>query len=319
MTSIFREIRSAVMTAESTAGFPVTKILSILGIARAWYYRHLDPLNTPDNRFNPYAVRDEEWLVVGYRKSHPRMGFREITYAMIDEDIAYLSESTVYRILKKHDLITEWNRIKKEHIRPEWAQEPDQKWQSDIMYLKVNGRFFYLLIFMDEYSRYIVHHALLTTMDADSVSIQAQIAIEKLRKDSLATPIIQTDNGSAFISMEFKIVLRENSLTHKRIHPHSPTDNALIERGNRTVREEADSRIMVNYQDAVSTIDEIVIWYNTKRRHSSLHYLTPKDYYRGDPEDLLRNRKFKLDKARSIRKEMNMMKRKGGEAAKSTS
>ena len=74
MTDIFREIRSAVISAESTASFPVTRILRILGIARAWYYSHLDPNNTEDRRFNPYAVRDEEWIVVGYSKAHPKLG-----------------------------------------------------------------------------------------------------------------------------------------------------------------------------------------------------------------------------------------------------
>ncbi len=80
------------------------------------------------------------------------------------------------------------------------------------MYIKILGRFFYPSIFIDEYSRYIVHHALLTTMDADSVSLEAQTAIEKLRKDSIFEPVIQSDNGSSFIAMEFKIVLRENHL-----------------------------------------------------------------------------------------------------------
>jgi hypothetical protein len=93
----------------------------------------------------------------------------------------------------------------------------------------------------------------------------------------------------------------------------------LIERANRTVREETDSHLMLNYQDAVDTIEEIVSWYNAKRRHSSLHYLTPKDYYRGDPEDLLRTRQFQIDNIRRIRKERNIMKRIGGKVAKSTS
>ena len=53
------------------------------------------------------------------------------------------------------------------------------------MYVKIKGRFFYLLIFIDEYSRYITHHTLLTSMDADSVSLEAQAAIDILRKDSL--------------------------------------------------------------------------------------------------------------------------------------
>ena len=62
MTDIFKEIISAVISAESIASFPVTRILRILGIARAWYYRHLDPNNIQDRRFNSYAVRDAEWI-----------------------------------------------------------------------------------------------------------------------------------------------------------------------------------------------------------------------------------------------------------------
>ena len=58
-------------------------------------------------------------------------------------------------------------------------------------------------------------------MDADSVSLEAQIAIEKLRKDSVAEPIIQSDNGSSFIAMEFKIVLRENHLTQNIIRTYT--------------------------------------------------------------------------------------------------
>ena len=93
----------------------------------------------------------------------------------------------------------------------------------------------------------------------------------------------------------------------------------MIERANKKVREGTDSHVMLNYQDAVNAINEIVSWYNTKRRHSFPHYLTPRDYYMGDPDDLLRTRQFKIDNARKIRKERNIMKRKGGEVAESTS
>ncbi len=100
------------------------------------------------------------------------------------------------------------------------------------MYIKIAGRFFYLIIFIDEYSRYIVYHSLLITMSADSVSLEALGAIEKLRKDSIAEPIIQSDNGSSFIAVEFKTVLRENHLTQKLIHPHTPEQNGIVERAN---------------------------------------------------------------------------------------
>ena len=97
-------------------------------------------------------------------------------------------------------------------MRIGWATKPDAKWQSDIMYIRIHGRFFYLLVFIDEYSRYIVHPFFLELMDAESVRMEAQVAIEILRKDSLATPVIRADNGSAFISLEFLLVLRKIGL-----------------------------------------------------------------------------------------------------------
>ncbi|EQD26896.1 Integrase, catalytic core domain protein, partial [mine drainage metagenome] len=136
---------------------------------------------------------------------------------------------------------------------------------------------------------------------------------EKLRKDSLAEPVIQSDNGSGFISKEFKSTLRANGLPHRRIRPRTPTDNAIVERANRTVREEIESGLVTDYAEAVSSIDRTVLWYNTGRRHSSLNYLMPKDYYRGDPDVLLAVREAKMEMAKSIRKENNIKNRNRGE------
>ena len=135
---------------------------------------------------------------MGFKHRYPKMSFMEIAYTLIDEDIAYLSPSTVYRILKKHNLITPWKHPVWGSTRPEHARSPDEKWQTDIMYVKIRGRFFYPIIFIVEYSRYIVHHNLLTVMDADSVSLEAQSAIDRLRKDSIAEPLTQgiTDHHS---------------------------------------------------------------------------------------------------------------------------
>ena len=187
MRSLFYDIQRTVMNTVERAGYSVSRVLSMLGISRSWYYSQLFFSPIHDGRFNPLVVRDgDEWIVIGNRNEHPAMSFREIAYTLIDEDIAYLSPSTVYRILKKHNLITPWKHPVWESTRHEHAKSPDEKWQTDIMYVKIRSRFFYLNIFIDEYCRYIVHHNLLKAMDADSVSLDAQAAIDKLRKDSIA-------------------------------------------------------------------------------------------------------------------------------------
>ena len=86
-------------------------------------------------------------------------------------------------------------------------------------------------------------------------------------------------------------------------------------RANKTVREEFSPLVIENYREAERQIARIVHWYNNERLHSSLEYLTPRQYYRGNPEDLLRIREAKMEKARILRKERNMRERKGGETA----
>ena len=142
----------------------------------------------------------------------------------------------------------------------------------------------------------------MASMDSDSVSFEA-------------LPVIKSDNGSAFISMDFNTVLSNNCLTHKRIHPRTPEQNGIVERANKTAREEFSPLVIENYREAERQIARIVYWYNNERLHSSLKYLTPRQYYRGNPDDLLRIREAKLQKARILRKERNMRERKGGETA----
>ncbi|MEM3829659.1 MAG: DDE-type integrase/transposase/recombinase [Conexivisphaerales archaeon] len=157
---------------------------------------------------------------------------------MIDRDIAYLPSSEVYKILKKYDLITPWERPTWQSSKPERTERPDERWQADIMYVKVKGRFFHLIIFIDECI--LVHHSLMTSMNSNSVSLEAQKAIENLRNDSLSFPVIQSDNGSAFISSDFKIVLNNNCLTQKRIYHYAPEQNDIVEMARKTVRERSN-------------------------------------------------------------------------------
>ena len=113
-------------------------------------------------------------------------------------------------------------------------------------------------------------------------------------------------------------MLNNNGLTQKRIHPHAPEQNGIVERANKTMREELSPLIITDYQNAQSEISRIIRWYNNERMHSSLNYLTPRDYYRGDPDELLRIREEKIRMGRISRKEKNMRDRKGGVMAGAT-
>ena len=115
--------------------------------------------------------------------------------------------------------------------------------------------------------------------------------------------------------MEFKTVLKQINLTQKLIHPHTTEHNGIVERTNRTMGKSLVTVILTDYEQAKQEISEIIDFYNDKRRHSSLHYLTPTQYCRGDPDVMLAVGEAKIEKARKLRKGRNMERTNGGEMA----
>ena len=77
--------------------------------------------------------------------------------------------------------------------------------------------------------------------------------------------------------------------------------------------EEIETELITDYQKALESIDRTINWYNNTRRHSSLNYSSPKEYYRGEPDVLLAVREVELEMAKGIRRENNMRNKKRGE------
>jgi transposase InsO family protein len=225
---------------------------------------------------------------------------------MIDEDVAYVSPSSVYRLLKAENLVCrrESGHEKRYRTDEEKATKPDERWQTDIHHIKIKGRTYYLISFIDEYSRYVAYHELLTSMDKMSVSLAAQAALDKTGVKG--ETVVQSDNGKSFLSRDFKMVLSQRGVGHNRIHPYCPEENGIVERWHRTLGEAYEDEQMNNLFDGREVIDKIVKWYNEERLHSALNYLRPMDYYRGEPDKLLEERRRKLIQARQRRKEKNL-------------
>jgi transposase InsO family protein len=322
------QVRTTVEDTKRRSGWPTTRTLAALGVSRSAYYawqREDGPVAKPGRASSwrhPYEALPEErqavldyvrrqkvpvskvpWSAAGVYLSH-----RELAWRMVDEGVACLSPSTVYRILKEAGLVRGWKtqERRKGEERPK-AAAADERWQSDLLYVKIAGRNYFLIQFVDEYSRYITHHELMTRMDGDAVSLAAAAALEKLKAcGSGRMPLIQTDNGSGYVSREFKIELGERGITHHRIYPHCPQQNGIVERTGRTLREQLEQIKLADLSEARAVIAEIIDWYNERRRHSSLHFLRPADYYRGQPEALLEARRVKLAQARHARRESNL-------------
>jgi transposase InsO family protein len=314
-----KRVHEEVEQTRQRSGWPAKRTLAALGIPRRTYYRWLKEEawaralpEEPVKPVQPYeALPEEKQAVLGYARRHPELRHRELAWRMVDEDVACLSPSTVYRILKEADLVCPWKRRKKRsRSAEEKATRPNERWVTDLMQLQVGGGVYYLVSFLDEYSRYLVHHELLTGMDGISVSLAAQAAVETLPKGADGLPVdkptIQSDNGSGYIAREFLQVLKENGLGHHRITPHCPEENGTMERAYRTLREALEGEELTNLLEAQRVLARLVRWYNTERLHSALGYLRPEDYYRGAPDQRKAERRQKLAQARHRRRERNL-------------
>lgn len=320
-------MHETVARAKSRSGWSVRRTLGVLCIAVSSYYRWLQdekwsPELPPESTLKLVqvyeATEEEKEAVRAYALKHPAqrpsiLGHRELAWRMVDEDVVCLSPSTVYRILKAQNLVSPWRRREKRNrADDEKATRPDERWATDLMYVEVSGRKYYQLNFIDEYSRHIVHHELLTNMEGGTVSVEAQRAIEKLLPErggeipEEGMPEMRSDNGSCYISREFRDVLDEHGLCHNRIKPHCPEENGIMERCNRTFREALDGEELTDLYQAREVMKKIIDWYNHERLHRALGYLKPIDYYRGNPEQLHQQRREKLATARHQRRETNL-------------
>jgi len=307
---------------KARSGWPVRRTLRALGVSSTSYYRWrraAASLRAGEGLCGPpprpvtlyEALPEERQAVRAYALAHPAVRHRELAWRMVDEDITCLSPSTVYRILREERLVCPWRRRpKRRREAEEKAGRPNERWATDLMHLRLGERWYYLVSFLDEYSRYIVSWELLTSMDGNSVSLAAQRALETLPRDEaghlLVRPEIRTDNGSGYVSREFREVLAEHELAHQRIKPHCPEENGLMERAYRTLREALDGQEMNDRLQGEQVLAGVLRWYNEERLHRALGYLRPVDYYRGDPAGLIEARRRKLAAARHYRKEANL-------------
>jgi len=315
-----RQVHAVVEQTKTRSEWPARRTLKALGISPTSYYRWLreeawakeTKQGEPPRPVQAYeALEEEKQAVKDYACRHTELRHRELAWRMIDEDVAYVSPSTVYRILRDANLVCPWRRrTKRRREDLEKAQRPNERWGTDLMYLRIGAGQYYLVTFLDEYSRYLVYWELLTDMGGVSVGTAAQAALDKEKNSwegkKMGPPEIRSDNGSCYISREFREVMAQNGLSHQRIKPHCPEENGLVERSNRTLREALEKIEFADRQQAEEALKKIIDWYNDERLHRALGYLRPVDYYRGQPDQLHEARRTKLAQARHRRRERNL-------------
>jgi len=304
-----REVLKLVEVTQARTDWTIRRILKRLRLPKSRYYdwkrREEEQLLEdlfPAPRNSPHAILPEEKeAVIGYALAQVKEGYRRLAWMMIDEDVAYVSPTSVYRILSDADLLYRWKRSTKEGVPPAEPTRPNERWHTDLMYLRVEDTWYFLVTVLDAYSRYVVHWDLLTSMTAAAVRVVIHDAVKKTG----ASPQIVTDNGSQFTAKDFKELVRDFELEHIRIRTYHPESNGRVERFHRSTRDALDAQDLQNLSRAREIIGHWVEFYNTRRLHAGLKYLAPIEYWQGDPTARIEERRTKLEQARERRKTIN--------------
>ena len=256
----------------------------------------------------------ERKAIVAYYLAHPGDGYRRCAYMMVDEDVAYASPATVYRVLCEADAINKSNaKVSLKGTGFVQPNRPHEHWHTDISYVKVGERFYYLVCVLDGYSRYIVNWGLKESMEERDVAIVQQGAVEKYPRSK--TRYI-TDNGKQFTGREFRKFIAYHGLTHVRISPGYPQSNGKLERFHLSIKGEALNRkALVSVEQAKDIIKGYVDYYNNNRLHSAIGYVAPRDRLEGKDVDILKQRDEKMRLARMKREENGTILKKDNQQA----
>lgn len=283
------------------------RTLEQIGVPRATFYRWYDQYQTggPEaledrpsqagriwNRI-PDAVRDQ---IIELALEQSELSPRELAVRFSDTQGYFVSEASVYRLLKAHDLITSpaFIVMKAANEFHDKTTAPNEMWQTDFTYLKIIGwGWQYLSTVLDDFSRYIIAWKLCTTMKAEDVTDTLERALSASGCDQAQVrhkPRLLSDNGSSYVSGDLAEWLDKQRMDHTRGAPYHPQTQGKIERWHQTLK----NRILLeNYYlpgDLEAQIRRFIEHYNHQRYHESLENLTPADVYFGRGKAILQER-----------------------------
>lgn len=286
---------------------PAKRTLAMLGVTRSTFYRWYDRWreggpealrdrpSKPSRVWNriPEAIQNQ---IVELALDAPELSPRELAVRFTDESKYFVSESSVYRLLKAHDLITSpaYIVIKAADEFRDKTSAPNELWQTDFTYFKIVGwGWYYLSTILDDFSRYIVAWKLCATMRADDVTATLDLALASAGLDHAAVvhrPRLLSDNGASYISGDLAEWLDKKNMRHIRGAPYHPQTQGKIERWHQTLK----NRILLDNSylpgDLEQRIAAFVTHYNHDRYHESLENLTPADVYFGRGQAILQER-----------------------------
>jgi transposase InsO family protein len=301
----------------------VTQTLQELGVPEStfyrWYKRYreagydglADRKPGPRQFWNriPDEVREQ---VVDVALERPEQSSREVAWFITDHEGYFISESSVYRILKAKDLVTSpvFRLVSASDRFENPTTRVNEMWQTDFTQLKVIGwGWYYLCTVLDDYSRYILAWRLAPTMASEDVKRTLDIARERTAITEQIVvqhrPRLLSDNGPSFVSQSLARYLDIYKIKHVRGAPYHPQTQGKIERYHRSMKNIVK---LDNYYfpwQLEQAIAAFVDYYNHHRYHEALDNLIPADVYFGRAEEVKARRAQTKHKTLQERRNIN--------------
>jgi putative transposase len=268
--------------------FPVTRMCKVLKVSRSGYYAW---------RTRPVSEREMANQELGkkieavYNESNGTYGSPRIHRELQDQGMA-CGKNRIARLMllrglcakqnKRYRATTKRNRahraapnlLKRNFV----ADRPNQVWLSDITYIPTQEGWLYLAAVLDLYARRIVGWAMADQMTSDLTQTALQMALRQ-RQPQLAL-LHHSDQGSQYTDGQYLALLKEHSIQVSMNGAGTWYDNAPMESFFGTLKSERVHHLVYHTRDEARTdlFYYIEGFYNPRRRHSALDYLSPANY-----------------------------------------
>ena len=296
--------KAAILAEVASSPVPKRKILRELGIPKTTYYRWLrrrDQQRLEDDAgggkpvWNRLTFQEVRYVLSAARQL-PELSCRQLAAWITDNQGFSVSESTVYRILRREGL------VKRPEMRLAAGKEyhrkttgPHQMWATDASYFRVVGwGYYYLVTVMDDHSRFILAYKLQRDMTSDSFIEVVQEAVDRTGMDQVPVThrtSLLSDNGPGYVSRAFRDYLGMVGIKHILATPFHPQTNGKLERYHQTLKRDVNQVPYELPADLEAALAAFVSYYNYRRYHKALGSVTPSDVLRGRREEILARRK----------------------------
>lgn len=266
--------------------------------------RRAGPLRRAANALTPA----EETRVLAVMNSPRFAGLspKQVVPQLADEGLYLASESTMYRLQRRHGLRRTKRQVERAHVTRSStvhrATGPNQVWSWDITWLPtvVRGRYVYLYLVMDVWSRRIVGWEVATR---ESPDVAADL-IQRVCRDGDVDPrglVLHSDNGKPMRGATMVSTLQWLGIVPSFSRPHVSDDNPYSEALFRTLKHApAYPRLpFVDVEAARRWVVHFVDWYNGRHRHSAIRYVTPDERHHGREHVVLKRRHTLYARARA--------------------